>query len=183
MSGWGTDVVAVACIVGGAAVSGGATLFAMRGGEQPARCEMQAVAVPQVVVRMGDGGAVRVRPQMVRLRSEHGCAVLMVGGEGTEVRLDEARARMEDARVRIERARGRVDAARVRSDAARARADAVRARADATRIRADALRKAMDEVRAQAGTVRTDEIRARLQEELARMEKELAALDEGTGGR
>ncbi len=173
MRGLGTDVLAVACIVGGAAVGGGATLAALRDGA-PQRCETQTIAIPRVAVRVGGGRDVVVRPRVVRVEHGHGCATVVVG-EDVNVRLDEARARVEVARMRVERAREQVDAVRVRADEARQRADEMRARADA-------MRQVIEETRLQA-EVPTDEIRAKVQQELSRIEKELARLDGGGDGR
>jgi uncharacterized protein YukE len=154
MSMMGTDVLAVACIVGGAAVSGGATLAALQR-TQPPRCTAEAMVAPRVMLRMGGYGQdIVVRPRVVAVHRTHGCAAVVVGPD-VRVRMDEVRARVEEAR---------------------ARAEEVQARAEEARARAE-------QVRARAEGATDDEFQAQLQEAMARLERELARLDDGGGGR
>ncbi len=154
MSVMGTDVLAVACIVGGAAVSGGATLAALQRAE-PVGCAAEAVVAPRVTVRMGGVGQdVVVRPRVVMVHGVHACGAVVVDRD-VRVRMDEVRARVEEAR---------------------ARAEGARARAERARARAEEAREGVE-------TVPGDEFQTQLQEAMARLERELARLDEGTGGR
>lgn len=173
MSGLGTDVLALACIVGGAAVSGGATLAALRA-EPPQRCETQTIAIPRVVVGVGEARDVVVGPRVVRVESAHGCAAVLVGSD-VDVRVDEARVRVERARVRVERARERIGRARERAEMARERAEGMRETTEA-------MREAIEETRLLSG-VSADEIRAKYEKELASIERELARQAGGAEGR
>jgi hypothetical protein len=117
MSMMGTDVLAVACIVGGAAVSGGATLAALRR-TPPERCTAEAIVAPHVMLRMGGYGQdIVVRPRVVAVHGAHGCAAVVVDSD-VRVRMDEVRARVEEARARAEEARARAEQARARVEAA-----------------------------------------------------------------
>jgi len=173
MSGLGTDVLAVVCIMGGAAVSGGATLAALRDGPQPADCASMLVTVPRVSVGVGSAPEVVVRPRNIQVHSVHGCRSVVIDHD-VRVRIDQARVRAEEARVRMERAQERIEAARVRVVEAQARSQAAAERAAAVE---EAL------AGAQVRVVPMDEIRARLEQELARVEKELARLNGGGEGR
>ena len=110
MSGLGTDVVALACILGGAAVGGVVSLAAWDGGahEHEVLCTVEAQAAPRVVVAMGgDEKSIVVAPR-VQVHSQHGCEAVVVD-EHVRVRMDEARMQMERARDRMERARVRLE--------------------------------------------------------------------------
>jgi len=75
MSWFGTDIVAVGCILGGAAVGGAVTAAFMDGGEHAdIGCGMEAVAVsPQIAIsHRGDAGAIVVMPD-VRVRAIRDC--------------------------------------------------------------------------------------------------------------
>jgi len=117
MSMMGTDVLAVACIVGGAAVSGGATLAALQR-TQPERCTAEAIVAPRVMLRMGGYGQdIVVRPRVVTVHRAHGCATVVMDRD-VHVRMDEVRARVEKARARAEEARARAEQARARAETA-----------------------------------------------------------------
>ena len=76
MSWFGTDVVALSCILGSAAVGGAATLALMADADhQDHRCAVETVAVtPSVAVSHGSGvRAIVVKPN-VRVRSSSDCA-------------------------------------------------------------------------------------------------------------
>jgi hypothetical protein len=164
MSGLGTDVLAVVCILGGAAVSGGATLATLRDGPQPADCTSTVVTVPRVSVGVGRAPEVVVRPRILEVHGAHGCRSVVIDRD-VRVRIDEARARAEEVRVRMEHAQERIEAAQARVAEAQARAQAAQAR---TQVRV---------------VVPADEIRTTLEQELARVEKELARLNGGGEGR
>jgi hypothetical protein len=138
MSGLGTDVLALACIAGGAAMSGTATMAWF--GDQPSRAEAplcmveaSTVAGPAVIVTRGRGQASTV------VVSSTGARAGNLEACGRAVRVERVRT---EALVR-EAARARADAARVRAEVARARAEVARARANAevARARADAERR------------------------------------------
>lgn len=152
MNVWGTDVMALACILGSAAVSGAATMAAFDGGDDSASVCVSGVSHGDaaVVMSLGEGAqTIVVRPR-VRIHAAQGCEPLVVDvGEATTIRLDEVRARVERARARSERARARAEEVRARAEEARARVDA-----------------GLD-----------GELEARLQREMERLEKELARLD------
>ena len=89
MSWFGTDVMALACIVGGATVSG-ATTLAMRAhdGHRQIDCAVEARAVsPSVVVSgHGDARTIIVAPD-VRIHSRKKCGAEV--GEMVEIHLDQ----------------------------------------------------------------------------------------------
>ncbi len=159
MSAMGTDVLAAACILGGAALSGGATFAAMHQSGQ-ADCSVQAIATPSVTVRMGSRGHdVVVGARSVRVLKGpgmHGCAAILVN-DRVLVRTDEARARLADALRR--------------ADEARARAREVTGTVDAARVRAERARQ-------QVEATATDQSPAQLREKLAQLQNELGRLDE-----
>ncbi len=75
MSWFGTDIVAVGCILRGAAVGGAVTAAFMDGGEHAhVGCGMEAVAVsPQIAIsHRGDAGAIVVMPD-VRVHAIRDC--------------------------------------------------------------------------------------------------------------
>ncbi len=83
MNGYGTDVVALACILCGGAVGGAATFALMDGQDEVGlRCAVATVvASPRVVVAIGgDEGTVMVRPQ-VRVHTSHDCAGVLIHEE------------------------------------------------------------------------------------------------------
>jgi len=110
MSGLGTDVVALACILGGAAVGGVVTLGARDGGahQHEVLCAVEAQTAPRVVVAMGgDEKSIVVAPR-VQVHAQHGCEAVLVD-ERVRVRMDVARMEMERARERMGRARVRLE--------------------------------------------------------------------------
>jgi len=75
MSWLGTDIVALGCILGGAAVSGAATLAVMEGGGgSHVRCGVEAMTVsPRIAIsHRGEARAIVVTPD-VRVRSVRDC--------------------------------------------------------------------------------------------------------------
>jgi hypothetical protein len=109
----GTDVVAVACILGGAATSGAVTMALANGGHDHARpCIAETVAVaPQVVVSSnGEARAFVVAPR-VHQRAQTRCAKRV--RENVRVRIERAHRAQERARERMERARREVERVRI----------------------------------------------------------------------
>jgi hypothetical protein len=143
MSGLGTDVLALACIAGGAAVSGTTTMAWLD--EQPVQAEAPACMVeatmsagPTLIVTGGRGRAstVVVASTDARSRNLEAC--------GRAVRVERIRTKVltrEAVRARAEVARARAEVARAGAEVARARVDAARARAEAERTRAEVERR------------------------------------------
>ena len=87
MSGFGTDVVALTCILCGAAAGGAATLALMDVQDEVAlRCTVATVeASPRVVVAVGgEEGAIIVRPR-VRIHTSHDCASVQIHEAGMQI--------------------------------------------------------------------------------------------------
>ncbi|HSM61307.1 MAG TPA: hypothetical protein VK849_10940 [Longimicrobiales bacterium] len=205
MSGLGTDVVALACIRGGAAVGGVATAALDRGGERggadPACAVETLLETPAAVVAMGGGeGRIVVAPR-VRVRDGEACAVVVdprveVRLQRTEAQLERARARMEGARERMERARVRMERARVRVEPVererldRARAELMRrlSEIDGMDLRLDeldlsgaSLELDLDELGAALESQIESEMEERLAEEMKRLEARLDRLGRDIG--
>jgi hypothetical protein len=88
MSMLGTDIVALGCILGGAAIGGAATLAMMDGdGHADVGCEVEAMAVNQTVAisHRRDAGAIVVMPD-VRVHAVRDCVGEMNGV--VEIRLN-----------------------------------------------------------------------------------------------
>jgi hypothetical protein len=107
MNGIRTDVIALAAILGSAAV-GGATSMAWTGDSSDEFYQECATTVvetaPRVVISLGgEGDAVVVAPQ-VSVGTDESCGV-----QFGEVRIDRVPAQMDRARARVERARERVE--------------------------------------------------------------------------
>lgn len=138
----GTDVLALTCIMGGAAVGGVVTLAALEargGGVEGQETCAEAVSVSEVTI-LRDGGRVRVRPARApRVHRHESCASpkVMIFQMGQDV--DAVRSR--EVRARIEEARRRAEEARVRAEEARARIEVRRERLETERLRAEALRE------------------------------------------
>jgi hypothetical protein len=125
MNGLGTDVVALACILGGATMSGAATLAARSGDGQAVdvACAVEMVESPNVVVALGEGREHIVVAPRVRVHASHACAnavsqevhVRMEAAQHEMLRAQERAARArERAQERMERARERIERAQVR---------------------------------------------------------------------
>jgi hypothetical protein len=87
MSGFGTDVVALTCILCGAGVGGAATFALMDvQDEMDVRCAVATVEEsPRVVVAIGgDEGAIMVRPR-VRVHTSHDCASVRIHEAGVQI--------------------------------------------------------------------------------------------------
>lgn len=113
MSWLGTDVVAVACILGGAATSGALTMALADGGhDHGPPCAAEAVAVaPRVVVSSnGDTRAYVVAPE-VQWQAKARCAKRV--REDVRVRVERAHRGQERARERMQRARREMEQVRI----------------------------------------------------------------------
>jgi len=154
MSVLGTDLMAVACIVGGAAVGGATTMRLLDGHDAHARVACVGTTVhasPRVVVSMDGGKGTVVLAPRVRVHANHDCTAFVVESSGDiQANMAEVRARMEEARARMEDARARMDAARATSGSA---------------------------LSAQI----QEQVEKQLQEQMQRLDQELAKLDEGAG--
>jgi hypothetical protein len=139
MSGLGTDMVAVACILGGATVSGAVTARALdAGGDQVGLqpgCAVEALHVgPRMVVVTGGSERVVVAPSP-RVRwhgdavgeDQEACAIVV--DPRVKIRVQEANERTQGAQERMqraqERAQERMQRARERIERARERMDGV----------------------------------------------------------
>lgn len=139
MSGLGTDVVAVACILGGAAVSGAVTARARSGGDVEGKlgsgCVVEALHVgPRMVVVSGGSERVVVAaPERVR-GDGRACAVVV--DPRLKIRMELSNERMQRAQERMQRAQERMQRAQERIERARARAGGVQA-VELDRVRAE----------------------------------------------
>jgi ATP-dependent protease ClpP protease subunit len=128
MSGFGTDMVALACILGGAATGGAMTMALQAGGEDVRMdCAVETMSVGSQIVVTGDHGAraiVKSTPQM-ELHQAHDCQLAVAG---------EVRIHMEEVRREMEEARGRVEVVRIHMDEARTLAEEARASVDEVRL-------------------------------------------------
>jgi len=141
MSWFGTDVVALSCILGGAVVSGAATVAVMEGGgESHIRCGVEAMAVsPTIAISHGgEARAIVVRPD-VRVHSIRDCgssglveihmdnqlrhldAQLEHLDHALEVQLEQLEHQLEfelaqemDVRVQLEEAMSQLEAAKLK---------------------------------------------------------------------
>lgn len=150
MSAMGTDVMALACILGSAAVGGVVTLAALErdgGDETVCVSEVHSPAPVVALSHRGEGHAIVVVPPL-DVHAPHGC--------GAAVMVD----------VDVERE------VRIRLDEARARMDEARARADEARSRSESARAALEEALGR-------ELELRLEKDLKRMQEELARLEGG----
>lgn len=127
MNGMGTDVLALACIFGGAAVGGGVTMAALNQLDAPG-CSAETLSVHTVVVGAHAHGGVFTATPNVRVRGAPGCGIVVVHAGDVRVRFDEARvrARVEEALARAEEARSRADEVRQRVEEEVTRLDAGR---------------------------------------------------------
>jgi hypothetical protein len=124
MTGFGTDVVALACIVGSATASGVVTLAFMDGeGASQPPCPVEAFSVsPNVVLSHGgEAHAIVMTAPRLRIRSAgaQDCSVAVakkvrVDMEVMRRQMEEARARMEEARLEAREVREAAREARIR---------------------------------------------------------------------
>lgn len=142
-----SDVMALACIAGGAVVGAGVTAGLMASTDAGERVGhvvcADAVDAPTVVVRLGSGSAY-VATRSARVGSAHdGCSA-------------SARVHVVEAKQVAVEARARADAARARAREARLRADEVRLQADEIRLRVDEMRLQADRLGAEGEAVTVD---------------------------
>ena len=164
MSWFGTDIIALGCIVGSAAASGGMTL-ALLGGENHERTECSVATIQthdvgsHVVVSRGDHGhSIVMRAPRVRVHSSHDC--------GAEV--------VKDVQIHVEQLRHEVDEARMIIGIRRAEAAEAREMARSIRIQGREVRELREQAREQA---REAEIQIR--EALIQVKEAQAAGEEG----
>jgi len=172
MSGFGTDIVALACIVGSAATSGAATL-ALQNRDAPASadCRVEALMVSPNVVVSGTHGsrAVVLSAPRIRVQGARDCRTVV----GEEVRIDmermrrdveRARAQVEEARARAEAARERVRVIRIREDGGRAAEENLRGQLEAAQEEIRAALKQAEKARAEALFRAQEQLEVRLEE-------------------
>lgn len=104
----GTDVVALAAILGSGAVGGAVTLAALERGHEPAVADCVAASVmsaPRIVVethaRHGDEAKTIVVAPRLRVRATGRCGVVVVD-EMAQVELDRALAELDESRAKLE---------------------------------------------------------------------------------
>ena len=175
MGRWATDVVALACIAGGAVVGAGVTAGLVASTDDGQR-EVRVRCVDgsdgaRVVVRLGSGTAT------VSHRARHSGSA----HDGCDV---DTRIQIVEAVELSAKVRERAEAARARAAEARLHADALRIEADEMRVKMDELRLHMDEVRVAAEGVGPDAVEVRelaaagaleaVERQLAEAEKRMA---------
>jgi len=104
----GSDVVALAAILGSGAVGGVVTLAALERGPQPAVEECfaaSAMPAPRIVVESGHGSHSIVVAPRLHVSATHGCGVVVVD-ELVQEELDKALAELDESRVKLERIYG-----------------------------------------------------------------------------
>ena len=102
----GTDVVALAAILGSGAVGGAVTLAALDRAEQPAAAECATASImtaPRIVVESGHSGHAIVVAPRVRVRHAGSCAGMVIVDDMVQADLDYALADLEESRVKLER--------------------------------------------------------------------------------
>lgn len=157
MGRFGTDVVALACIAGGALVGSGVTAGLLARGQQPHHRAVMTCATSttsHVVIRLGEGDTSRDNVEVIAAKP---C------GEHVQIDLDEVRERVEVARVRMERARRSAEVARVQADEVRARAQQLRVSVEEIRIPSDEARAAADAARRAATNARFEAMERQLE--------------------
>lgn len=111
MRGWGTDVLAWAGILGGAAIGGAVTLAALQ--RTDARgCDPRNVSVQTVVVGAGAKDHLITVMPTVQVGGGRGCAMVVMNGMAFPAGADGSRVRAEALRAQLEAARA--DAAKPR---------------------------------------------------------------------
>lgn len=177
MGRWGTDVVALACIAGGAVVGSGVTaaLFARAsdGGDHRVEvvCESEA---PRVVVRLSSERSA-TSTSTIHLQSRSGCdESIHIDVASLQERMDEARQRMEEARGRMEEARYRVEEARERIEEAEFRVEEVKEVRELARLRVEGIEAELVEV----DQLRAEEVRTALE----KLRSEAERVRQASGG-
>lgn len=156
MGSLGSDFMALACIVGGAAVSGAATWAALDRQNVEVFCQVESLDAQEVTVALNEGAPLILVTPHTRLHAGDACVDVVV-----EERIE---ARLEMARERLERAMERAEWAQQRAEA----------EVDATGVDLDALGERIERIV-------SSELEARLEAELERLDEELSRLDDGIG--
>ncbi|MFC1662167.1 hypothetical protein ACFL3S_12080 [Gemmatimonadota bacterium] len=184
VDGFGTDVIAVACILGGAATAGALTLAMAGGGHQEhSACAVGAMEVsPRVLVSSDTGARVVVSVPNIRVHTDHDCAVVV--HEDVQLRMEEARREVERARERVEEARERVERVRIR--VRRQHMEEAAAQFEAQVLQLEPLHLAMEEVRLALEAEVNPEVQihleAKLQDLQEKIQKDLREKLEKSGG-
>ncbi len=154
MGRWGSDVVALACIAGGAVVGSGVTaaLFARSVDGEAHRVEVVCASEsPRVIVQLSSGAAAS-STRTIHVRSHSACGEsIHVDVAGLEERMEEARQRMDEARLRVEEARGRIEEAQFRIAEVREVREIDAVRTEEIRATLDKLKAETDRARASGG--------------------------------
>jgi hypothetical protein len=179
MSGFGTDIVALACILGSAATSGAVTR-AFLDGNPPAQadCAVEAFTVsPNVVVSGGNGAhAIVMTTPRLHMQSVRDCRLSV----GEEVRID-----LEKARREMEKARVRIEVARAGAEEARESARRIRIQGSEARLLREEVSRQMEEARAQMEATLESANEARLEalaKALKGTEIQVEVVKNGSGG-
>ena len=179
----GTDVLALACIAGGAGLSAATTLaFADVSEVATLDCAVEVVeSQPRVVVALSGSESVVVASS-VRIHTEHGCAR---AADGEAVRIQERRVRertrqaQDWARVGQERARRAQDRVRVQVERARVRLDDARVRIRG--VEQIEVEERLHEVEVELDETFEIQIERRLEDETRRLQELLRRLDDEVG--
>jgi translation initiation factor IF-1 len=174
MNGIGTDVIALAAILGSGAVGGVATLALADGDSvdsDEARYEcsvtMSESAAPVVVTLGGDTETIVVAPNVsvgVGSSCVAGAVIQEIGSERMEREMARARVRIERAQERMERAQERMERVQIRIRSG-------------PRVRVRGLESALEGLDQEL----QKEIQGRLDEEMKRLDERLKRLDDGNG--
>ena len=179
MSSFGTDIVALACIVGGAATSGAVTLAFLDGNhEADAPCAVEAMAVAPRIVVSGSGGSetiVMATPN-IRFHSSADCGAWHP--EHIQIRTMHKRRDMADARVFIETARAGAERARERAEVVRMRIREAQEVSAEARENFERVRSEMEAARATIEAAELESLAERLKEAQVRVE----VVKKGSGG-
>jgi len=125
---FGTDALAMAVIVGGAAVGGASTfLFSETPSDARFECSATAEAQPRVVVSLGGEDGSFVVASNVESNDPDACETRV---HVREIRIDRAHEAGERARVSVERVRERAERARERAEQSRERVERTRERVE-----------------------------------------------------
>lgn len=121
----GSDVVALAAILGSGAVGGVVTLAALERGSQTAAEECfaaSAMPAPRIVVESGHGSHSIVVAPRLHVRATHGCGVVVVD-QLVQEELDRALADLDESRVKLEQVYGQELEKRLNEEMARLEID------------------------------------------------------------
>ncbi|WP_405282951.1 hypothetical protein V3331_14295 [Gaopeijia maritima] len=152
MGRFGTDVLALSCIAGGAVIATGITAALMAG---PAHApKVDAACSSQVVVRVGSA---HDEPGKLRVFSTSGAC------NAVRVDVADVSPRMEEVRIHLDEARARAERARVEAEQVRERAEVVRVQV--REVQLQQLRHELAEMTERLDEVHDDEVSTPLVEE------------------